>query len=215
MDLDAARAELSRLVETQANRTQTAGLTKAQNHGLVGVSRISNDLYGVIEMRCVTDFVAKNPLFSELASKIVNSVSEAGPTDVQTHLEKCGLQPSLLEAVGKLKEPITVTRLDLIRRNPEEAIGMYVHQQVAPGLGAIMAVVGISTLSTASPWAATLAGSLAKHVAGCNPSSVEELLGQEYLFKPEIKVIDLLKLTEKTEDHAGPIKVTKMLRYSL
>lgn len=214
MDLDAARAELLRLVESQASKTQVSGQAKEQKQGLVGVSCISNDLYGVIEMRCLTDFVAKNPLFTELASKIVNSI-ENEPLDIQGHLEKSGMQSVLLEAVGKLKEPITVSRLGLVRRNPDEVIGMYIHQQASPGFGAIASIVGISSFQSQSPWAGSLAGSLAKHVAGLNPSSVEELLSQEYFFKPEIKVHDLLRTTEQNEKHSSPITVTKMLRYAL
>lgn len=216
MDMDAARTELSKLVEAQATKTQTAGQTKEQKHGLVGILRLSGDMFGVLEMRCLTDFVAKNPLFSELASKICLSIDRnVASTDVQAHLEKNGLQSDLLEAVGKLKEPITVTRMNLVRREPGELIGIYVHQHVSPGFGTIASIVGISSFSAFDPSSQKLVRSLAKQVTGFNPASVEELLAQEYLFKPEVTVSEFIEETEREIEHPGPITITRMLRYAL
>lgn len=188
LDLGAARVVLARLAEGQAEKTQAAGQAREQRHGLVGLAALSPASVGLVEMRCLTDFVARNPLFVELAGTMLRSlatVDAAETTDapaIQSQVEAMGLSGPLLEAVGRLKEPITVTRLCRIRCDPAESMGTYVHQPVAPGLGSVAAVVSVKGGSQ------KVATDLAKHVAGMKPASVVDLLQQEFLFNPAVSV---------------------------
>lgn len=208
LDLERARGELTKLVEAQAEGTQLAGQAKAKTQGLVGIKDIGQDTYGLIEVRCISDFVARNPLFLDLADQLVRSSTSAS-------LE-AGLNAKLLDTVGKLKEPITVNRLERIARDTDEVIGAYVHQQVAPGLGSVAALVGIKSFDVTKPhWAQKVANNIAKHVAGMHPDGIDTLLKQEYLFKPDLSVQDYLVDLAKSEGFHQPVQISRMIRLSL
>lgn len=216
MDLEKARIELSSLVESQAQGTQTAGLSKKQNQGLIGVVPLDSRSYGLVEMRCLSDFVAKNPLFGDLASTIAQSLNgPSNPKTIQAHLEATKLDKLVLETVGKLKEPITVLRLEKIESESDETLGAYVHKPVFPGFGSIISVVGLKGISQGNIWAQTLASNIAKQVAGLNPETIQVLLEQEYLFDPSVTIHQLIQKTSHANQHSNPITASKMIRYSL
>jgi len=215
MNLDRARVELASLVAAQAQNTQTSGLANEQKQGLIGVLPLDNNSFGLIEMRCLSDFVARNPLFVELGTSIVKSLTSRKVADVEGHLNESGLSSSVLDAVGRLKEPITISKLQLVSPQPGELLSTYVHQQIAPGFGTLAAVVGLSKFKSEILWASKVANSMAKQVAGMNPLSVEELLSQEFLFNPKQRVQEYLASTAQSENYLNLITVTTMIRASL
>lgn len=216
MDLGLARTELEKLVNKQAEGTQIGGLQKEQKQGLVGYHRFDCGTIAMLELRCLSDFVARNPIFLNLASKIITSVpsNESASLGNEFVESEAILKKELLDAVGKLKEPITVARLETVRPQENEVLGAYVHQQIAPGLGTVAAIAGIKSSNSPLLFMNKIAENLAKHVAGMSPDSIQTCLEQEYLFDPSKKVSAYLQDSAR-ESHIEQLDLTRTLRISI
>jgi len=219
LDLCEARTELAKLVQAQAEGTQSAGQQRQQTQGLIGLKRNNDGSVGMIELRCVSDFVARNPIFVGLAEKLLDSLpTGASAKYSQSFIDSDhGLRMDLLDAVGRLKEPITVGRLEILHPGKGEVIGAYVHQPLLPGFGSIAAIAKLASFddSSAIDWVQKLADNLAKHVAGMNPLSVEIMLTQDYLFDPSKSVSQYLHDSAVSNNHPSPIEIKKIARVSL
>ncbi len=212
MNLEDARIQLAKLVQTQAESTQLQSI--AQRQGAIGLLPLTSHSYGLIELRCVSDFVARNPLFVGLATNIIHSLKDTSASELTSEeavngfLQTSGLHQKLLDIVGKLKEPISVIRIIKVEAEDDEVIGTYVHQPHSPGFGSVGAVATIKSTSSNK----TFADNIAKHIAGMNPNSIFELLDQEYLFNPSLTVRDFIE--EKVGDNTE-LFVRDFKRFSL
>jgi elongation factor Ts len=96
--------------------------------GLVA-SYVDDEKGAVVEVNCVTDFVAKNEEFKELVNCLAQVVAEKNPADVDALLasncEKCGktIQEVIKEKIASIGEKITFRRF--VRE--EGHVASYVH----------------------------------------------------------------------------------------
>lgn len=219
LDLCRARTELTKLVQAQAEGTQYTGQQRQKNQGVIGLKRNHDGSARIVELRCVSDFVARNPIFVGLAEKLLQSLPAGANARLdQNYIDSDDtLRMNLLDAVGRLKEPITVGHLEIMQPAKGEVIGAYVHQPILPGFGSIAAIAKLGLFENCPniDWAQKLADNLAKHVAGMNPLSVEMLLTQDYLFDPSRLVSQYLQDSAASNDHQSSIEIINIARISL
>lgn len=76
----------------------------------------------VLELDCETDFVVRNDLFRQLGNALVDMVATKGLT------EKTGEMDLMVhEAIGRIKENMTLARFTTIAAGPGEVLVDYVH----------------------------------------------------------------------------------------
>ncbi|MBN2553606.1 MAG: elongation factor Ts [Spirochaetales bacterium] len=116
---DAARAEKILKELGLAAAKKRAG--RATKEGRV-FSRIQDGTGALLELTCETDFVAKNKEFvalgQTLAEAAVSRGRQARPEDFSSQVQ---------EAVGKIKENITLRRLQVIEAGANDMILDYIH----------------------------------------------------------------------------------------
>lgn len=102
------------VAKKKSERTTKAGLVESYVHaaGRVGV---------LVELRCETDFVAKNPAFKNLSHDIAMQIAASSPDDVKELLEQpyiknldITVKDYINEAVQKFGENIEVSRFERI-----------------------------------------------------------------------------------------------------
>ncbi len=100
------------VAEKKSSRDTKSGLVEAyiHNNGQVGV---------LLEIKCETDFVAKNPDFKEVAHNIAMQIAASDPADVDSLLELDYIKNSDLtvsayinEAIQKFGENMEITRFE-------------------------------------------------------------------------------------------------------
>lgn len=70
-------------------------------------SYIHNERVGVLlELRCETDFVARNPLFKELAHNLAMQIAAMGPEDIETLLDSPYIKDETLTVEALIKQTI-------------------------------------------------------------------------------------------------------------
>lgn len=95
--------------EKKAERATGAGLLETYIHnGRVGV---------ILELRCETDFVARNEMFKELAHNIVMHIAAMNPENVEELLTQeyvknpsIKIEELLKEAIGKIGENMRIEK---------------------------------------------------------------------------------------------------------
>lgn len=95
----------------------------------------SNETHGaILELRCETDFVARNEEFQALGRTLLRDIL----SDKLTHITDA-LHSKVTELIGTIKENMEIKRFALIEKQENEIIAHYVHGK--PGrLGAIVRV---------------------------------------------------------------------------
>lgn len=199
LDLSKASEILGKLVSAQADKTQNRAMENAPTQGMIGLRWFDKHV-GLIKLKCQSDFVARSEPFLELGNSILNSLAGG---QAANFIEKDGITEYLSrnlditrlinEAVGKVKEPISLASLNVIVPESNETLGIYLHQRFAQSdFGLLAAVVGVASPAehVNSPWLSQLSNQLAKHVAGLNPQCIKAFFDQAFLFNPGIKVAD-------------------------
>ncbi|MDA7946614.1 MAG: translation elongation factor Ts [Hyphomicrobiaceae bacterium] len=182
MDCKTALNENDGDMEAAVDWLRTKGLASAAKkagrvaaEGLVGIA--SDGTTGaLVEVNSETDFVARNEQFQEMVSTIAELALRADDAD---ELQSVPYGDSGLSVAEQLKEMIGTIGENMVLRRcqrievSEGAIGHYMHNAAAPGLGKIGVLVGLES-SGDTEKLAELGRKLAMHVAAANPIAVTE-----------------------------------------
>ena len=161
---DAAKAE--EILRVKLGNKATKAASRITAEGIVSVY-ISDDgkTGAILELNSETDFVAKNPVFQQMAADAVRLVAEKKPADIEAllalDLNGKPLEQVRKDLVGKIGENMSFRRFSLI-----EAKGK-VHQYVHGGskIGALVDVVGGDD---------EVAHDVAMHIAASKPKALDK-----------------------------------------
>ena len=129
------------------------------NQGLVGV-KVTNDAAYIAVVNCETDFVARNEKFQDFVREYLDR-TETGADFSDEDVN---------QMIAELGENITLSGSKTVKQTG--ALGVYVHNKVAEGLGTIGVVVSLKGEPT--PGLGVLAHSIAMHIAAASPKSIDE-----------------------------------------
>ena len=227
-DLDEARTILATLVAEQASKTQLKAAEKEKSQGLIGVKAVNDTSFAVLELRCLSDFVARsqpvillgNQILDALAKGPALEISVSGTENTIKELSKVmPIDGILNDTIGKVKEPIEIARLSLYQCDESEIGGTYLHQPVeGSNFGSVVSFVALQCppVFCRQPWTKLLANQIAKHVAGMKPECLEALNRQPFLFNPDVSVSQHISKTALEMDPAAPaLSVKRFHRFSL
>ncbi len=145
----------------KAGRVAAEGLVAVATEGTEGA---------VVEINAETDFVGRNADFQAFVQEVAKIALRTGDS-----VEALGEAPMgegtvatrLTELIAKIGENMSLRRVERLSV-ANGAIGSYVHNSVAPGLGRIAVLVGLESAGT-SERLDGLARHLAMHVAAASP----------------------------------------------
>ena len=123
---DAAAAEKLLKEKGLAAVEKRAG--RATSEGRVFI-KIQDNKAVICELTCETDFVAKNADFIQIGNDIVNTVFEKGYTEVNKELSDM-----LLDLATKIRENMSLRRLQVIDVPAGAVVSSYVHSDVKTGV---------------------------------------------------------------------------------
>ncbi|MHA1547956.1 MAG: translation elongation factor Ts, partial [Alphaproteobacteria bacterium] len=181
MDCKSALVETAGDVEAAIDRLRAKGLSKAAKkagraaaEGLVAVATDGSRAI-MVEVNSETDFVARNPEFQGLVSKIA---AAALTTDGSLDAVKAAKMPddsatveeAINAAIATIGENMSLRRTAVVAVE-NGVIANYVHGAVAPGLGKIGVLVGMSS-SGKGEAVGQIGKQVAMHVAAANPLAV-------------------------------------------
>jgi elongation factor Ts len=182
MDCKTALTETGGDMEAAVDWLRAKGLSKAAKkssriaaEGLVAAA-VEGQRGALVEVNAETDFVARNDKFQAMVAEIARlALSSEGS------IEKLKGQPfpgsrndvaqQVAELVATIGENMTVRRTALLKV-AQGAVGQYVHNQAAPGMGKIASLVALESTGNADELMA-LARLLAMHVAASNPVALD------------------------------------------
>jgi elongation factor Ts len=182
MDCKTALTETGGDMEAAVDWLRAKGLSKAAKkssriaaEGLVAAA-VEGQRGALVEVNAETDFVARNDKFQAMVAEIARlALSSEGS------IEKLKGQPfpgsrndvaqQVAELVATIGENMTVRRTALLKV-AQGAVGQYVHNQAAPGMGKIASLVALESTGSADELMA-LARLLAMHVAASNPVALD------------------------------------------
>ena len=110
-----------RLLKEQGLAAAVKKSERVTNSGMI-FSKITPNKGIMLELTCETDFVARNSLFKELGTALVEKVAEQKLTEPSEEL-----QTMVKETVGKIKENMQLRRIVTIPVEPGESLVEYVH----------------------------------------------------------------------------------------
>lgn len=183
----------------KAGRVASEGLTAAKLNGLSGA---------VIEVNSETDFVARNEQFQDL----VQNIATLALTNKDLEQLKNAKMPNgktvnedIIEHIATIGENLTLRRMDILEVS-EGAIGTYVHNEVASGLGKIAVLVGLQSNATDKAKLEDLAKQIAVHIAGNNPQSIDDSSLDQELVERERKIF-----FEKSKEEGKPDNIIEKM----
>ena len=180
MDCKAALTEAKGDMEAAQDWLRKKGLSKAAKkagrvaaEGLIGIV-VRGTKAAMVEVNSETDFVARNDLFQGLVKMIADVALDAG-TDVEAiKAAKAGsitVAEALSDSIAKIGENMTLRRAAVLSVN-QGAIGSYLHNSVADGLGKIGVLVALESTGDKDELAA-LGRQIAMHIASANPQALD------------------------------------------
>ena len=191
--LTEAEGDMDKAVEILRERGLATAAKKASRVAAEGVvAALTNDKCGaLVELNCETDFVAGGPDFNELAKKVVKSVVDARPADIDALLKApCAEDGTVEEAVQnvffKLRENMKVRRFALI----DGHVVSYIH---AKGTVGVLVDFDTDDETAANADFIAMAKNVAMQIAAMNP---------EYLTEDDISAEELEKMKLITVESA-------------
>jgi len=182
MDCKTALTETGGNMEAAVDWLRAKGLSKAAKkssrvaaEGLVAVA-VEGSKGAVVEINAETDFVARNEKFQAMVADVAKLALEAnGSSETLKTLHYPGTKHAVAEHVAELVatigENMSVRRTAALSVG-NGAIGQYVHNQVALGMGKIAVLVGLESSGSGTELS-SLARMLAMHVAAANPVALD------------------------------------------
>jgi elongation factor Ts len=180
MDCKAALTETNGDMQAAVDWLRKKGLSKAAKkagrvaaEGLIGLL-VQSGKGVVVEVNSETDFVARNDLFQGLVKMIADVALTVGANVEKIKAAKAGsitVADAIADTIAKVGENMTLRRAAMLSVG-KGAIGSYVHNSVAEGLGKIGVIVALESSGKGDELAA-ISRQLAMHVASANPQAVE------------------------------------------
>jgi elongation factor Ts len=180
MDCKAALTETNGDMQAAVDWLRKKGLSKAAKkagrvaaEGLIGLL-VQSGKGVVVEVNSETDFVARNDLFQGLVRMIADVALTVGANVEKIKAAKAGsitVADAIADTIAKVGENMTLRRAAMLSVG-KGAIGSYVHNSVAEGLGKIGVIVALESSGKGDELAA-VGRQLAMHVASANPQAVE------------------------------------------
>ncbi|HMJ45354.1 MAG TPA: translation elongation factor Ts [Pseudolabrys sp.] len=180
MDCKSALTETNGEMTAAQDWLRKKGLSKAAKksgrvaaEGLIGI-QIASTKGVVVEVNSETDFVARNDLFQGLVKMIADVALDAGTDVEKINAAKAGsitVAESIADTIAKIGENMTLRRAASLEVS-KGAIGQYVHNSVADGLGKIGVIVALESTGKADELVA-LGRQIAMHIASTNPLALE------------------------------------------
>jgi len=180
MDCKAALSETGGNLEAAVDWLRKKGLSKAAKkagrvaaEGLVGVA-VTPTKGILVEVNSETDFVARNDLFQGLVKMIASAALDAGSSVDKILAAKAGsttISEAIAETIAKVGENMTLRRAAGLSVG-KGAIGSYVHNSVADGLGRIGVIVALESPGNVDELKA-FGRMVAMHVASANPQAID------------------------------------------
>ena len=211
MDCKAALNETAGDMEAAVDWLRAKGLSKAAKkagriaaEGLIGLASEGNEA-ALVEVNSETDFVARNPAFQEMVTKVAGAALGA-KGDVETLAAapygktKASVSDTLKEMVGSIGENMTLRRTAYLSAD-KGVIATYIHNQAAPGLGKIGVIVAIESAGDAETLQ-TFGKQVAMHIAAANPQAVDTGSLDKDFVERERAV-----LTEQAKESGKPAEV--------
>ena len=132
----------------RADRDNTQGVVAvASGHGVAAI----------VELKCETDFVAKNPEFVDAAQSIADSIAAGGSVD--EHKDRID------DFKVTLKENIEVGRVEKLDVADGQAVDIYLHKQDGRGVNGVIVVLDGGNEELAHEVAITAAFSKPKYLS--------------------------------------------------
>jgi elongation factor Ts len=180
MDCKSALTETNGEMTAAQDWLRKKGLSKAAKksgriaaEGLIGIQIVGTKGV-VVEVNSETDFVARNDLFQGLVKMIADVALDAGTDVEKINAAKAGsitVAESIADTIAKIGENMTLRRAASLEVS-KGAIGQYVHNSVADGLGKIGVIVALESTGKADELVA-LGRQIAMHIASTNPLALE------------------------------------------
>ena len=182
MDCKAALAATNGDMEAAVDWLRSKGLAKAAKkstrvaaEGLVGIA-VNGTKGAVVEVNSETDFVARNEKFQALVGEIAKlAITVDGNLERLKTAKYPGSQHAVAayvaEMVASIGENMTVRRSATLSVG-QGAIGSYVHNQAAPGMGKIGVIVALESAGKSDELAG-FGRMLAMHIAATNPVAMD------------------------------------------
>ena len=163
----------------KSSRVAAEGVVAAYNDGKSGA---------LVEINCETDFVAKGEPFTTLAKKVVKTVVEKDPADVDALLktEISDGEGTVEEAV---QEVFLALRENMKIRRFKRAIGhvaTYIH---AGGTVGVMVSFDVDDATAAKPEFDSMGKNVAMQVAAMNPSYLDEVSVPDEVLEKEKTIL--------------------------
>ena len=165
----------------KSSRVAAEGTVAAYSNGSAGA---------LVELNCETDFVANGEPFKALASKVVKTVVDANPADLDALLKT-----NISDGEGTVEEAVQEVFLSLrenmkVRRfaRYDGTVATYIH---AGGTVGVMISFDVDDATAQNPEFAAMGKNIAMQVAAMNP---------EYLSKDSISADELAKMKSITVD---------------
>jgi elongation factor Ts len=182
MDCKAALTATNGDMDAAVDWLRAKGLAKAAKkstrvaaEGLVGVA-VDGRTGAVVEVNAETDFVARNEKFQAMVGEIAKLAIAAGGDLEKLKTAKYpgshhAVAEYVAEMVATIGENMTVRRTAALSVG-EGAIGSYVHNQAAPGMGKIGVIVALESTGKTEELA-QFGRMLSMHIAATNPVAMD------------------------------------------
>lgn len=183
-----------------AAAAKKSGRTAAE--GLVTVAASScGKKAAVVEVNAETDFVARNPQFQEMVSKLGQAALEVNNHDalLQVRLGDHTVETTIQNMIAVIGENMSLRRMERLEVS-EGVVASYMHSASAPGLGRIGVLVA---LESKAPQEALLelGKKIAMHVAAAAPRSLlVDDLDQSIVERERAILIEQAKASGRSDD---------------
>ncbi len=126
-DMEAAR----QILREQGLAKAGARSTRDNDQGAIAVAG-TDTTAAVVQLKCETDFSAKNEGFTSLVQKLAEAVLSGGPDAVQRHTT------AIEDLKLTLKENIEIGEVRLVQAAAGNLVDAYVHRQDGRGINAVV-----------------------------------------------------------------------------
>jgi elongation factor Ts len=214
-----AAGDMEQAIDELRKRGQaiaTKAGARAAKEGLI-FSRIEPGVGTLLELNCVTDFVARNEDFQALGNELLGIVHGGGAADPAALLDAAHpsgkpVREVLTEAIAKTGENIVVSRFDRLQAGANGTITGYIHFTAKNGV--LVELSAGSGGTFAKPEVQQLAVDLAQHIAFSAPVALDRDSAPADLIERERAIYaDQVKLEGKPEKIWDKIVEGKMAKY--
>ena len=120
-------AEAEKILKEKGLAAVEKRVGRATTEGLILV-KADKDRAVIAEITCETDFVSKNVDFIALGEKVIETAFEKKYTEITSDLSEM-----VLELATKVRENMSLTRLEAVTAGDDEYISYYIHSDKKTG----------------------------------------------------------------------------------